>query len=69
VVLHGVIAANFDTLSLSLKINNLLDAEYFHPGMESASAGDSFDERSLGYQSSVLPQPGRSFMGTVKLTF
>jgi outer membrane cobalamin receptor len=55
-------------LSLVLSAENLLDEEYFHPGIREASAGvepGTFDstgawQGSRGYYSSLLPQPGRT---------
>lgn len=67
-------------LSLGLKVYNVLDAEYFHPGYRDASAGENFvfdaddhvDESisgSEGWYNSRLPQPGRTFMLNLKLAF
>lgn len=57
-------------ISLSLSVENLLDEEYFHPGIRDASAGTSpgyFDadgawHGSNGFYNSLLPQPGRSLL-------
>lgn len=56
-------------VSVSLKINNIFDKEYFHSGIRSADAGDTpgFWEDgkwygSRGWQSSILPQQGRSII-------
>ena len=54
-------------VGLNLKLSNLFDAEYFHPGIRDASTGDSpgfWDEDgiwrgSAGWSNSLLPQPGR----------
>ncbi|HON18183.1 MAG TPA: TonB-dependent receptor [Salinivirgaceae bacterium] len=43
-------------------INNIFNAEYYHPGMDKASAGEDLSSPSNGWYSSRLPQPGRHFM-------
>ena len=68
-LLNGVVSTSIDALTLSLKVNNLLDTDYFHPGMEQADAGNDFSARSLGYRNSVLPQPGRNVLLSGRLTF
>ena len=59
----------FKQLSVSLKILNLFDEDYFHSGVEKADAGDGFTQRSLGWDNSVHPQPGRSYWFNVSLNF
>lgn len=62
---------------LSLKLTNLLDEEYFHPGVRDASAGTEpgrFDasgrwQGSNGFFSSLLPQPGRAVLLSLDLDF
>jgi outer membrane receptor for ferrienterochelin and colicins len=57
----------FGSPTLGLRVTNLLDEEYFHPGVREASAGADpgfFDEAgqwqgSAGFFNSLLPQPGR----------
>ncbi|MFC1586053.1 TonB-dependent receptor plug domain-containing protein [Fibrobacterota bacterium] len=51
----------YKQLSVSLKVLNLFDADYFHSGIDKADAGDDFTQRSLGWHNSVHPQPGRSY--------
>lgn len=54
-------------VGLTLKLSNIFDAEYFHPGIRDASTGDTpgfWDEDgiwrgSAGWSNSLLPQPGR----------
>jgi outer membrane receptor for ferrienterochelin and colicins len=58
---------NVGDLRFMLKIRNLFNRDYFHPGVEGASAGTDGSQRSLGFQNSVLPQPGRSLMLTIGL--
>ena len=45
----------------SFKVLNLFDREVFAPGLGKADAGNDFDNRSLGFANSLLPQAGRSF--------
>jgi outer membrane receptor for ferrienterochelin and colicins len=54
---------------LSFKILNLLNHMYYHPGGEAADAGDNPYIRSLGYNNSIIPQPGRTYMINCTLTF
>ncbi len=66
-------------LSFGVKVYNILDAEYFHPGYRDASAGENFvfnnghlDESvsgSEGWYNSRLPQPGRTVMLNARLKF
>lgn len=44
---------------LTLKILNLLNHSYNHPGIEGADGGDNYYKRALGFRNSLLPQPGR----------
>jgi hypothetical protein len=60
-------------IGVSLSVENLLDEEYFHPGVRDANAGTDpgyFDEGgnwngSAGFYNSLLPQPGRSILLTL----
>ena len=56
-----------DGMWVSLRVTNLLDTEYAHPGIGSADSGTTPGrwvgerwEGSAGYFNSVLPQPGRA---------
>jgi outer membrane cobalamin receptor len=58
-----------DGLSLSLRVTNLLDAQYDEPGIAEADSGNTPGKwngatwvGSNGYYNSLLPQPGRQFM-------
>lgn len=55
--------------SISLIVNNLLDVDYYHPGMVDGSAGEDTSQESLGWYSSRIPQPGRNFMLVLKTNF
>jgi outer membrane receptor for ferrienterochelin and colicins len=65
----------FKGLTLSVTANNLLGTQYFHPGVREANAGSvpgTFDasgawKGSGGFFSSLLPQPGRVLLGTLRL--
>lgn len=59
----------YNGFNLSLKVTNLLDAEYFHAGIRKANSGDTPGYwignkwyGSRGFYNSLLPQPGRAFM-------
>lgn len=59
----------FKPFSISLKVLNLFDQEYFHSGIEAADAGDDFEQRSLGWHNSLHPQPGRSILINIAADF
>lgn len=63
--LDGTLSFHRKNAILSLKVKNILNTDHFHPGPESASSGDDFSHRSLGYQNSLIPQPGRSYLGSI----
>jgi len=60
--LDANLSYKFKVATLSFKVKNLADANYYQPGVEQADSGDDFSQRSLGYKNSLLPQVGRSFM-------
>ncbi len=68
-VLNSAISYQYEPLTITLKVLNMLDKDYFHPGAESANAGNDFSQRSLGYINSVIPQAERSYWLQVKLGF
>lgn len=53
----------------TFKIMNLFNEYYVHPGVGNGNAGNYYYARSTGYDSSILPQPGRSYMVNLTLTF
>lgn len=48
--------------AINAKVYNVLNSQYYHSGVESASAGNDYANRSLGWHNSLLPQPGRWFL-------
>ena len=64
-----------EDLTLSATATNLLDTQYFHPGVREANAGSvpgAFDatgawKGSGGFFNSLLPQPGRVVVGSLRL--
>ncbi|MCB1176875.1 MAG: TonB-dependent receptor, partial [Leptospiraceae bacterium] len=67
---NGTLSYIFDNYGiLSLKVYNLFNEYYFHPGIEFAGGGNYYWERSLDYRNSILPQPGRYFLLNLALTF
>ncbi len=64
-------------LSLSLKLKNIFDTHYFHPGIRTADAGNEpgyYSENgvwhgSSGWLSSLLPQPGRRIIMSLEYAF
>ena len=57
-VFNGALSYGDGPYSVTLKVANLFDTSYFHPGVEQADSGDDFDSRSLGFRNSLIPQPG-----------
>ena len=70
-------AYDFGFATLGLAVNNMLDADYNHPGSGKARGSDGWEQnadgsmntkvRAAGYRSSFIPQPLRSVMATLKL--
>jgi hypothetical protein len=67
-------------VGFSIKVDNVLDKSYFHPGIRDAGAGfvpgtfaaDNFTYSGgsgYHYYSSYLAQPGRSFQATLRFVF
>ena len=62
VVFNGALSFYYRPFTVTLKIVNLFNRSYFHPGVEQADSGDDFSKRSLGFRNSLIPQPRRSFV-------
>jgi hypothetical protein len=64
-----------DSVAVSLKVQNLLDSEYYHPGISTADAGENPDNageslnESGGWYSSLLPQPTRTVTLSITLDY
>jgi outer membrane receptor protein involved in Fe transport len=59
-------------LSLGIKIYNVFDTDYFHPGYRDADAGEVSVNYALletNWYNSRLPQPGRTFLFNLRLKF
>lgn len=56
-------------LSFYFNVYNLLDQEYYHPGYDSANAGEDTSAPSKGWWSSRFPQPGRNIQVGINLEF
>jgi outer membrane receptor for ferrienterochelin and colicins len=65
-VLNGFARYQHKNYAVGLKALNIVNQNYFHPGLEGASSGDDPSQRSLGYQNSLLPQPERSYWLTLE---
>ena len=70
-------AFHYDLMTLNFSVYNITNADYNHPGDGAADAGDGWvvnDDgtmdttvRASGYRNSLVPQPLRSFMLSLKL--
>ncbi len=64
-------------LSVSLRVTNIFDSLYYHPGIRTANSGEEpgyFDDEgiwrgSAGWLNSLLPQFGRNFLLSLNLEF
>ena len=78
---YGTLDANlrisnllFRGLALALRVTNLLDTTYYHPGLLDASSGDDPSTFTADYQwtggeyNSLLPQPGREVYITLGIS-
>ncbi len=68
-VLYLTLGYEQSPLDISFRIENLLDTEYYHPGMEQADAGDDFSQRSAGFRNSLIPQEKRSYWLNLRWTW
>lgn len=59
----------FDHVTLYFNVANIFNVDYYHPGYDSASAGEDLSKPSRGWYSSRLPQPGTTFMTGIKIEF
>ena len=59
----------FALWSINFKINNIFDKQHYHSGVEAASSGNDFSQRSQGWYNSQLPQVGRNFVLSASFTF
>jgi iron complex outermembrane receptor protein len=69
ILLNGSFSFLFKYTTLVVKVFNLLNHSYSHPGQEQADSGNNFYDRSGGYRNSILPQPGRYFLFTLNFEF
>ncbi|SMF48867.1 TonB-dependent receptor [Pseudobacteriovorax antillogorgiicola] len=69
---------NFDTTlayrptkeySLTLKVQNVFDNEYYHPGGEQADSGINRSQPAAGFRNSLIPQAKRTFLVGLKAKF
>ncbi len=65
-----------DGFNIALKIDNVFDAKYFHTGLREADSGETpgtWDgyafNGSKGWYNSLLPQPHRFFLVSIRLDF
>ncbi len=56
-------------LRIFMNVNNVFDTEYYHPGLDAANAGEDITTPSNGWYSSRLPQPGRTYICGIRMTF
>ncbi len=57
----------FKKITLFLNVENIFNRMYYHPGYDSANAGEDISKPSPGWYSSRLPQGGRTFVAGVRM--
>jgi iron complex outermembrane receptor protein len=60
VIFDVAINYQFHSWSITAKALNVFNREVFAPGTGKADSGNDFSQRSLGFNNSLSPQPGRS---------
>ncbi|MBT4612872.1 MAG: TonB-dependent receptor, partial [Gemmatimonadetes bacterium] len=68
-VIDAAVNLHLDLATLRLRVNNLLDNDYFHSGVEAASSGNDVTQRSLGWMNSLVPQAGRNVQLTLSYNY
>jgi outer membrane receptor for ferrienterochelin and colicins len=67
--LDGNLIYTVKKIDISLKIKNIFNKMYYQPGIGAADSGDNFENRSLGFNNSLLPQTGREYYFSLNYTF
>ncbi len=68
-IFHLNLGYHANDLTAAVKILNVFNQGYLQPGLEQASSGDDFEQRSTGFQNSLIPQVGRTWWLTVSQRF
>ncbi|HNK93551.1 MAG TPA: TonB-dependent receptor, partial [Leptospiraceae bacterium] len=66
---NAAFSFNLKYTTFVLKVFNLLNHSFLHPGQEAADAGNNYYERSNGYRNSILAQPGRYYLFSLNFEF
>ena len=71
------LSVHYEKLTFTAQVYNFTNTDYNHPGEQQADAGDGWEEnpdgsmntkkRAAGYRNSLIPQPLRNLMFTLKL--
>ncbi|PCH95964.1 MAG: ligand-gated channel protein [Gammaproteobacteria bacterium] len=69
VIFDAVINYQYSAWIITAKALNLFDRKVFAPGIGKADSGNDFSKRSLGFNNSLTPQPGRSLWLTAQYQF
>ena len=69
VIVDAAMTFQYAAWQLTAKALNIFNREVFAPGIGKADAGNDFSKRSLGFNNSLMPQPGRSFWLTAQYQF
>jgi iron complex outermembrane receptor protein len=69
-IVHMALRYQLPRMALTVRVDNLLNEEYFLPGERAANAGNDYEAtRSSGFQSSLIPTPQRSYSLSVDFQF
>jgi len=69
VIFDMAIKYQYSSWIFTAKALNIFDREVFAPGVGKADSGNDFSNRSLGFNNSLTPQPGRSLWFTTQYQF
>lgn len=69
VLFDAAIQYQYQSWLFTAKALNIFDREVFAPGVGKANSGNDFSSRSLGFNNSLTPQPGRSLWFTTQYNF
>jgi iron complex outermembrane receptor protein len=69
VIFDAAIQYQYHSWILTAKALNIFNREVFAPGVGKANSGNDFSNRSLGFNNSLIPQPGRSLWFTSQYNF
>ena len=74
-LVDAALTVKMSSFNVTIKINNLFDEEYYHPGAINGDVGNNFQDsngdfnRAIGFHNSLHPQLGRHGFISVGVNF